>query len=81
MPAWTKERCDYPKSSEKPLGVPDGLACGVLGRGWADEKELLGACLLRINRALKLLQERDLVRIERVDITILDRERLRSVKE
>jgi hypothetical protein len=25
MPACTKERCDYLKSSEKPLGVPDGL--------------------------------------------------------
>ena len=59
MPAWTKERCDYPKNSEKPLGVPDGLKASHAAFSFAGR----------------------LIRIERVDITILDRERLRRFKE
>jgi len=38
---------------------------------------LVGLSRPRVNQALKLLQERELLRIERVGITILDLERLR----
>ena len=42
---------------------------------------LVGLSRPRVNQALKLLQERDLLRIERVGITILDLERLRRFEE
>jgi len=42
---------------------------------------LLGLSRPRVNQALKLLQERELLRIERVGITILDLERLRRFEE
>jgi CRP-like cAMP-binding protein len=42
---------------------------------------LVGLSRPRVNQALKLLQERELLRIERVGITILDLERLRRFEE
>jgi len=42
---------------------------------------VVGLSRPRVNQALKLLQERELLRIERVGITILDLERLRRFEE
>ena len=42
---------------------------------------LVGLSRPRVNQALKLLQEKELLRIERVGITILDLERLRRFEE
>ena len=42
---------------------------------------LVGLSRPRVNQALKLLQKRKLLRIERVGITILDLERLRRFEE
>jgi len=47
----------------------------------AEQGASVGLSRPRVNQALKLLQERELLRIERVGITILDLERLRRFEE